>query len=206
MKKLKKIRICFENTECYEVPANAIESFFFGDIRKSLAYRDDYILEDEISYYTTVILTPDADIKQHDEELTFNGKTLFERIRNFEDIVSFELYYHNNSEPDREIAMRWCEGNDYSNRYQTCDIMDDGSLVVVVDENKTAKEYVEETKKAKQLVLESIKPIKERLEEKQKEACCENCYFSKDEDGLLVCKMDDKVKDNNMYCAYWNSK
>lgn len=32
---------------------------------------------------------------------------------------------------------------------------------------------------------------------------CENCEYSKDEEGLLICSLDDRVKDDDMTCEKW---
>lgn len=33
--------------------------------------------------------------------------------------------------------------------------------------------------------------------------CCETCDHVKDDDGLLVCRLDDQVKDEDMCCDKW---
>ena len=38
---------------------------------------------------------------------------------------------------------------------------------------------------------------------KTDDACCENCFFAKDEDGLTICDLDDRVKDGDMLCDHW---
>ena len=35
---------------------------------------------------------------------------------------------------------------------------------------------------------------------------CENCEYSKDEEGLLICSLDDRVKDDDMTCEKWIRK
>ena len=34
-------------------------------------------------------------------------------------------------------------------------------------------------------------------------ACCENCFHAQDEKGLLICDLDDRVKDDDMVCKHW---
>ena len=38
------------------------------------------------------------------------------------------------------------------------------------------------------------------------EYTCEHCEYSKDEEGLLVCAIDDRVKDDDMTCEKWIRK
>lgn len=35
---------------------------------------------------------------------------------------------------------------------------------------------------------------------------CENCKCAHDEEGLLVCSLDDRVKDDDMCCKEWEPK
>jgi hypothetical protein len=38
------------------------------------------------------------------------------------------------------------------------------------------------------------------------EYTCEHCEYSTDEEGLLVCTLDDRVKDDDMTCEKWIRK
>lgn len=43
-------------------------------------------------------------------------------------------------------------------------------------------------------------------ERRMDEYTCEHCEYSTDEEGLLVCTLDDRVKDDDMTCEKWIRK
>ena len=137
-KKMKSIKLCFENVEVVEVPAKYIANFLFEKIHLGIFndWHSEDAHENEVAKQALMILKPAGDIPLKD---TGNAKTLFERIIKFDDIVSAEIIYEDNT--SREIGFHWHKNDEYSNRFQSSYKTKNNYLIIVVHNKKKAKDF-----------------------------------------------------------------
>ena len=115
--KLDKLVINLETTDYFEIDGKYIKRMGFDGITKTVARTaiNAYCISD---YAKTITLEIDKDAKNIKSAF---GDTLFERLLNARDIVSFELYFpiENQNEPHTEhIFAPWDDEEDYNNNYQ----------------------------------------------------------------------------------------
>lgn len=137
-KKMKSIKLCFENVEVVEVPAECVANFLFENIHLGVFndWHSENATENEVAKHVLMILKPAGDIPLTD---TGNAKTLFERITKFNDLVSAEIIYEDDM--SREIGFHWHKNDEYSNRYQSSYKTKNNYLIIVVHKKKKAKDF-----------------------------------------------------------------
>ena len=141
VKKLTKIGLCCENVELFTIAAEDVATYYLSKVTEAYGkgWYDEVSHTTKIAKKATIVLRASADCPLIHSE---NGKTLFERLTQFRDLVSITMYYEDDSED--EVYFRWCDGNDYCNNYQTTAKLNDGSLIITISKNKTASQIATE--------------------------------------------------------------
>lgn len=132
--KLNKLIINLETTDYFEIDGKYIKRISFDKITKTVARTavNAYCISDYARHITLEIDKAAKNIK------SAFGATLFDRLLNARDIVSFELYFpiENQNELHKEhIFAPWDDEEDYYNNYQIAFLKPD-DLYIHIQEAK----------------------------------------------------------------------
>jgi len=116
--KLKELSFCFENLECYTVPAEYIESFSLVGLHENLSYHGgNSVLRMSCVKEALVMLKPEADTHAVSSFLEETTKGLFDRLWLYDDCVGIDITYTDGTK--QEIYVPWEDGeNEYKNKLQ----------------------------------------------------------------------------------------
>lgn len=136
MKELRGITFVFENIETAHIDEANIDYFSIGNVTKEYTWHDPILEERECCGLFYCVLKKAAN-KRVDPG--YNGKTVFERIQNYPDIVDIQLHLYN--EPTKSFLVNWPDNvNAHANSAQSTAVLKSGDLLIAVDPNKTAEE------------------------------------------------------------------
>lgn len=140
MEKLISIQLGFENIETIDIDMEDIDSMLLQGIENELYTnnRDIWLRESERAKKAVFVLkkTADKDLKD-----PINAKTVFERIKKFDDMT--DVLIRGTNGYFRHINFDWDQASEYSNSFQTNALMNNGNLIVVVDKEITANDVKE---------------------------------------------------------------
>lgn len=115
---LTKLVIVFENCEESEIDARDIRDFHCSDISKSITLSGDgNIIETDFCKDMELVIRKSAKENPVVMAGVVGNLTLFDRINEYRDIVSVEIYTEDNKNSDT-IYVPWSEKSDYSNNWQ----------------------------------------------------------------------------------------
>lgn len=139
MKAINKVRIGLENCECLEFQGDQVSYLAITNIRKNIYWSGSFLFDHNVCDHFSMNLLPSANIKQNDIS-KFNVTQLpFDRLLQYPDIVSVEVFYSDGRSVD--VYVEWEDDNhrDY-NLYQRTTISEYGNLCILVDKSKTARD------------------------------------------------------------------
>ena len=137
-KEIKLIKLCFENIEVIDVLPEHIQYLVLNKITTTIAndwYSNNAHIN-ESAKYARFAIKQEGNIELKDSG---NGNTLFERIQKFNDLVSIELIFEDNT--SREIYFNWSRQFEYKNAYQSSCVTNNGYLIVCINKKHKAEEY-----------------------------------------------------------------
>jgi len=136
MKMVKGLTLVLENCEAIKLDEDAIGTFECLDIESNIArVALDCIAEVNVckEFILEIKKTANQPYKSFSQE---SSGTVFDRLRKFDDVVSFELAYEDGE--TKSICMPWDESSQDVNDFQKSFIDEDsGSLFLIVGEDLT---------------------------------------------------------------------
>lgn len=137
MRKLKKVGLSLENCELLMFDSSDVLGLHLTNVvENKLKIGDDIVSMPEASNVKIVISSKGN--KRHGDSLQFDSEdwdyTLFERMMEFQDIVSVVLCYEDGTE--EEIYVKWCEDGYVNELQQSYIDKTYGNLHVLIGEVK----------------------------------------------------------------------
>ena len=135
MKPLRKIRIGLESYEDIYIEAADIGSFALADITKTVIkeFHSTGFFETENIGFAILVLKPSANKELADQT---NGKTVFERLTNYNDITDITLYYKDKKQ-GYSVYWEGAEEHDFENKKQFSKISPEGFLIITIGRDET---------------------------------------------------------------------
>ena len=132
MEKINRIDIVFENCEVCTLLSDMFKYLIIHGIKENIdincyQYKNGEIHRDKTCEYFSITIN-----EKGLNSITWNG-TLKERLRNFKDIVSVKIYYE---DKDEEIYVTWNDEDDFLNKYQTTEEIEEDIIVKISKETE----------------------------------------------------------------------
>ncbi len=145
MSEVKYIELVFENCEEVRIDRKDIGCFWCTDVCSTIArYACNSIDKKQFCKELYIEISPDAN-KQFVSFGKETGRTIFQRIQEWNDITHIAVYYEDGT--DDYIALEWGDNNDFTNTYQSSVIGEFGSLHVLVSQYKKVEEVANDVDK-----------------------------------------------------------
>lgn len=132
MQTIEKIELVFENCEVCTLLPDMFKYLVIRGIKENIdincfQYKKGELNKDKTCEYFAITIN-----EKGLNTITWNG-ILRERIKKIKDIVSVIIYYGHR---DEEIYVPWNEEDEYSNRYQTIEEIEEGITVRISKESE----------------------------------------------------------------------
>lgn len=132
--KLSRIDLVFENCEYCTIPANEIKLLLLNEFNQSINYTEWNGLHkfrscslESLQIYKKYLLQ-NYPYMGNDEHIN-EQYTLFNRIHNYNDIVSIDIYWIvNNIEYVKKYYLPWNDEDEYTNKYQKVVVNDEENI------------------------------------------------------------------------------
>ena len=136
--KYNKIRIIFENCDSITLPSEDIEYFYADNINSDITAQDGYVSVYETSNNILISIRKSAFDKYtaFKEMLTDEDEIEYHKLKNrinSSDITQIYLLDDENNELNG-LFVKWADGDEFHNKYQTQNIIDEQYLVISIKE------------------------------------------------------------------------
>lgn len=142
MKRIKTIKLAFENVEVCEIPIHKINQMYLTEVHYTINTLG-YNLTSKNSHADCffIVLLPSAK-----DTITSNGEKLFQRVSNSNGIVSVIVKYADGQE--EEIYLYWKDADKGGeiNKYQKSKILNNGCLAVYVGKGRKLEKEIKRCK------------------------------------------------------------
>lgn len=140
MKEIKEIKVIFENLETCNISSDEIGFIGFNNIKEDISrIADNCIANLKVAENAFIEIIKDRPINDKDD-YSYQSTSLFNRIKNFNDITSFEIHYKDGSEED--IYVKYEETPSFSNKLQHSTIEKNNHLYIVISKKyKSFRDY-----------------------------------------------------------------
>lgn len=132
MQTIEKIELAFENCEVCTLLPDMFKYLVIRGIKENIdincfQYKKGELNKDKTCEYFAITIN-----EKGLNTITWNG-TLRERLKKFKDIVSVIIYYRHR---DEEIYVTYNEENEFFNKYQTIEEIEEGIAVRISKESE----------------------------------------------------------------------
>lgn len=132
--KLSRIELIFENCEYCIIPANEIKLLLLNEFNQSINYTEWNGLHEFTSCSLESLQIYKKYLLQNysymgDNEHINEQCTLFDRIHNYNDIVSIDIYWVvGDTEYIKKYYLPWNDEDEYTNKYQKVVVNDEENI------------------------------------------------------------------------------